>query len=664
MLAHRDLRTSLLVSALFLIPAIAAGQRPRTVLIVTGGLSWPDVESGRFPALRKLAQRGAVALLNTSVKGARTPSSALYSLLAGQRLSFDEPDDGSSVVENRLGRLGGAYAALDDQVNPWLWANHMDPSEFEDFNSEFVKRFRGGQAFWPRPPPSILATYDGSAVILFSAELVPGHEWTLDRLIAESASKVVSASDRLVVVSAWPRPVRDGKWDRLGFVIAYGASIERGLLTSATTRTEGLVANVDVLPTLLAWTWKPPLPGSEGRPFEEAPRDGTMEAIRSLDRVVHANDRALVPHGLLMAGIVVLAFAAWAGRQRSAKANRTAAFLLLSLLAWPLALIVSPLLLAWIPLDAVKTLIFLPAAISALIAFAATLAIRSGPRRLLAILGVSSLVFVADGISQGALIRFSMLSGFQIQGIRYYGIGNEYMGILLGMALALLGLCGLKRWYVAALGLPAIAALGWPGFGADAGGLVAAFVAFGCAYLVACGRRCRWLHAALLAAVGIACALLFAWIESRLAGSGASHLGQAILSEREDGMGSLVALVAGKVGMHARILVHPATIAGLCALALILFAARSKGQPIVELTTQRYPGWGKVLAPAGWGGLAALVFNDSGVVSALMMLGVVIVAGMFLSIGLMREPAGPPLGAGSPPFEHAGSPPSFSGSAP
>ena len=55
----------------------------------------------------------------------------------------------------------------------------------------------------------------------------------------------------VLCVSPYPPPGPAGAWDRLPPILGIGPDFHPGLLTSATTQTSGLVANIDVAPTLL-----------------------------------------------------------------------------------------------------------------------------------------------------------------------------------------------------------------------------------------------------------------------------------------------------------------------------------------------------------------------------------------------------------------------------
>ena len=60
-----------------------------------------------------------------------------------------------------------------------------------------------------------------------------------------------------------------------------------------------------------------------------------------------------------------------------------------------------------------------------------------------ALASVTALVIAADALTGGALARSSVLGHSTLIGARFYGVGNEFMGVLLGAALV--GAAGLWR---------------------------------------------------------------------------------------------------------------------------------------------------------------------------------------------------------------------------
>ena len=173
----------------------------------------------------------------------------------------------------------------------------------------------------------------------------------------------------IIVVS--PRPAgadeeTPGSGNRLTPILALGPDFPTGSLTSATTRTPGLVANVDLAPTILKLFNKSIPNAMTGRPIRtltpklqntqipEHPSAGTvaptpehLASIARLDYVATMNDAALIRVILPIGTICVLGIAAGliALKTRGEKAARWFAPITIFALNLPAAALLAPLLI-------------------------------------------------------------------------------------------------------------------------------------------------------------------------------------------------------------------------------------------------------------------------------------------------------------------------------
>jgi hypothetical protein len=235
----------------------------------------------------------------------------------------------------------------------------------------------------------------------------------------------------------------------------------------------------------------------------------------------------------------------------------------------------------------------------------------------------------------------------QITGIRYYGLGNEYMGFLI--ACSLIGPLLLMRRAnhdpkdatapMRAYVLPmavwfAVMAfvIGYPRFGANVGGLLTAIPAFGTAIMVLMGVRIRARHVLgllALAFVGVAgCAV----VDIMSPGIGGSHLGRSIELARIYGWDWLGYLIGGKILMHLGILRLPQTYYPiLCSIPfLVMYGGRMKTEMAeVGKTDLLY----RVGVPAVLAAMVtAFLFNDSGVVPASFIMAVFVLTVQYLRL--------------------------------
>jgi hypothetical protein len=237
-------------------------------------------------------------------------------------------------------------------------------------------------------------------------------------------------------------------------------------------------------------------------------------------------------------------------------------------------------------------------------------------------LGTSAL-FLADLFAGDGLCRFSIMGYSIVEGARYYGIGNELMGALVGSSvIGIALLLGTMRagprsaGIVLALSLITMAAaVGAPMLGANVGGAIAVVFAYGIAMTATAKRPLDPRRA--IAIVGGLTAIIAAFVvlDSLRGQQYESHLGKAIRGIREGGFGALWDIAARKLSMNwmlIRLSIWSRLLGVYAAsgiLALVAGGAASRLRPMPMHLRAAFAG-------AIGGTLAALAFNDSGVVSA------------------------------------------------
>nr|WP_309694839.1 hypothetical protein [Armatimonas sp.] len=215
------------------------------------------------------------------------------------------------------------------------------------------------------------------------------------------------------------------------------------------------------------------------------------------------------------------------------------------------------------------------------------------------ILQLFGMLVVLDTIFGWGMVAHSALSGYYDSGIRFYGIGNEYMGLLIGAALM-----SVPKRFLGWVGAGIVLLLGLPMFGANAGGAMAACVAF-----FPPSKKFWW-----RVMLPFAVVFLLAALDRLMPGAAQSHIGQAA----GQGPSAWGEIILRKLAMNARL-----TVAGPTLIAMV--AVGVGGWQLKGLFTRLDEELqGRVLQGL-WGAGAAIVFNDSGTVAALLLLAPVIV---------------------------------------
>jgi len=224
-------------------------------------------------------------------------------------------------------------------------------------------------------------------------------------------------------------------------------------------------------------------------------------------------------------------------------------------------------------------------------------------------LGVTAIIVVLDQLTGLRYGDFSPLQGYFGPGIRFYGVGNELLGIISGT----LCVCVPKKFRVITA-LACVAFFGNASLGADFGAVVtfAALAAMDIlrSFNLFRNRKTEWLLAPAVL-IGMITAVVAAWMDMVFSPK-MSHAGAAMTAAKTSGVGHLIDIVGRKVLMNFEIALRPPTIVAFLAVVVLIWLGR-------RVFVVRLP-WQSGIHYLSFAVVLSLVFNDSGVVTALMSL--------------------------------------------
>jgi hypothetical protein len=328
-------------------------------------------------------------------------------------------------------------------------------------------------------------------------------------------------------------------------VVVNGPGYANGLLDSAATRRPGVVTLTDLTPTVAGWLGRPVPAGTVGAQITRGDRGDLGSTLANLTTRNAAEQVWISTHGwffigyaladLLAFGLPVLLFPGSAAPRRRRRAR-----------CWRVAGIVA----AAVPLGSYLANIapwgrFAHPAwwlygLTAGWTLAAAAVALAGPWRRHALgpfgaLAAATLLLLAVDVMSGSRLQLEAPFGLSllVSG-RFYGIGNDALGIYCVSALvAAMWTACVVGWTprggppaaAAAVGVLAVVASGWPGFGAKVGGTIALVP---CLLLLAAwlaGARVGRRWAVPVAVSGVAVFLVFAVVTYFLPGAGVSDIG-------------------------------------------------------------------------------------------------------------------------------------------
>lgn len=411
----------------------------------------------------------------------------------------------------------------------------------------------------------------------------------------------------LLVVSPCASDSDYAREHRLTPIVLWGAGVPGGLLHSNSTRTSGLIANTDIAPTIASW-FDVPLRGQvSGRTDALIPvayADGPAK-VAQIEQAAVSQRTAMkvLPYFALGLGlwfVLTLPFVS----TKFPDAARTALCVLPCAAALALLLATSP----------VTAAILLPAGL----AFVVVAALRSGSAKTVACVSLLTVMLVvADTVAGNPLMRSAVLGYSPIEGARYYGIGNEGMGVFLAAAVIVvdwLWTSSRSKGRIAAALLMVFAVVVLGKFGAKAGGIAVAIGMFGVYAYSAIGGRWNVARALTVPALAIAGLLLFATADAMLTRGSQAHLGVEMGRVAHSGLPEALSVITRKLAVELRLMWHSAWAVPLWLAIGILFWERRSA--VSRATTNDTPFRQALIS----GACLTLALNDAGVVAAALML--------------------------------------------
>ncbi|WP_188817436.1 hypothetical protein, partial [Calditerricola satsumensis] len=510
---------------------------------------------------------------------------------------------------------------------------HLDPTAPGGWRTD-VAAMRDAVASFLRGPSGVVAVEFGDwarlaaekpqmAPVRWAAERAATLE-ALDRLVQGIAARV-GPEDLLLVFSPSVHREAEAEGARVMPLLVYRPGGEPGVATSTSTRQGGWVTGTDVAPTVLAHFGLSAPAAMSGAPIAVRPgqADAVFDDVDKRVAVYRLRQNVVPPLALAIIGVLLVAlWFMWRGRRVVSPASlpRWSAVLqgaLFAVLALPgVLLVLAPWAVAW------PWLAYACAAIAAAGGAGAILC-RLRPLAALGVVAAGNvLMILADGLAGGPLARYALLSHDPIIGARFYGLGNEYSGVLLGASVlaasALWVTVGDRRRWARGLVLVGLAAAflytAAPGGGANFDAVTAMLPAFVLTVWRLSDRPItpRALLVVGTLSVGVGAAVLYghaAMPEAQL-----SHIGRAVRRLLAGDWGPLVDIARRKWDMNLRLLRvsiwGKVFVTSLLVLIgdLLHSEARQDASPVGRFL--------RGLSGGALGTFLALLVNDSGIVAA------------------------------------------------
>ncbi len=397
-----------------------------------------------------------------------------------------------------------------------------------------------------------------------------------------------------------------------------GAGYGDGSLTSASTRTDGVITATDIAPTVLDRFGVEVPDEVNGSEIMAGVEQSSAEVAELQSRLENRPSRDLVllypvAAWLLLAGVAALIWRG-AGARRALRLVGLAS-------AWaPFMLLVASAVAAGELASAALSGLASPA-----LAFA-TERLLPGPRGFALACAASVGAHAADVVTGSHLTSLSLLGPNPGGGVRFFGIGNELEAILTTLTLVGTGAWLASRprlerragaaWFVGIAAL-AIAAFAPGRFGADVGAAIVLSVGAATAAVLALGLRRGRAIAVVVAGGALALGILLL-VDLALGGA---HLSRSVLGAGE--AGDLIDVLDRRITLMAGTFTEPVYPELLAAAAVLLIVAAVRRRTILSWFGAEWAARSGFLGAVA-GIAVGTVANDSG--SVLLVIGLITLA--------------------------------------
>ncbi len=392
-----------------------------------------------------------------------------------------------------------------------------------------------------------------------------------------------------------------------------------GILSSYSTRREGIVSSISIKNSILNC-------------FDSEKQDSIyaqnkqasyqfLQDLRQRATFTYLNqEMILTAHGILLLLLLLVSFILFIRKNQQNLID----FIMVLILSFPLSFLLISQIEIFNPAFYIMISILSNLLIAALCQGTARVS-KTHPLLIILILTVA--VIVVDLLSNTTLISNSIMSYQIIRGARYYGLGNEYLGVLLGAAISTAALLLQKHFsrrrlfFTALLFTLLTFVVAYPRLGINVGGTIITCIALGYAFSRFSNLDMKVSGLLLLVLGTVATIAIMIIIDLKQPVQLQSHLGHGFSLILNGGFQDFVPIIYRKIQMHLQII--SSTIWSWIFLLSLLLCIYLFFKPSNHATIlmspipvdENYKGLQSILLAA----IAAIIFNDSGIVTAAIL---------------------------------------------
>jgi len=405
-------------------------------------------------------------------------------------------------------------------------------------------------------------------------------------------------------------------------IVLYNPQAQAGYLTSPTTRRSALVTNVDLLPTISSFIGNDKLPGAMTTITAANHDFNTLAEQAKLYQDIRNSRNPL--HYVFMALALLMLIVAFLVRIKGNNILRPYInIMVFTVLSIPLIF----LFLGYTRYQLLPIILILSPVTAWLIAKVALNITKTAESGLVLLSLSTSMLILIDCFRGSPWMLFSPLGSDTIAGGRFYGIGNDYMGVLVATTviatMLLLNRIKAKPVIKMLLGVIPLSvaafAIGAPEVGANVGGLITALAALGMFIVTITNTKVTFKRLFFIGVMAVCAVLFVAELDARFSAN-PSHAGKAISSLFNGGYQVFLSIIITKLGILGSTVIHSSWTVILILTLLFLLLFKHKKPDMLQSFADNHPILSQSNRILAFSTLALFVFNDTGVIASALIL--------------------------------------------
>lgn len=436
----------------------------------------------------------------------------------------------------------------------------------------------------------------------------------------ESVFNMVGENDVVYIASSFPSKLAYKNKERLSPIIKFKGN-EKGLLSSSTTRRDGIVANIDVGVDILN-EFGLENKSMVGRAYSTIQKDDNVDFLSyELEKMATiSNIRSTVVNTFV--GVVsvswIIGMVAILFRNRIHNKEKVfnviKEFIKLGIIM-PLVFLLAPIFNFKTPVSIIIGIIITTLALYLL----GRVLFKDDLKQMGFFAILTIVIIVVDCIFGSYLMKNNIMSYDAIVGARYYGVGNEYEGVSIASPIfAFVILLNynkkLPKWSIVIASIVILITSAYPTMGANVGGAISQTAAYLLFIMLIFNIKLDFKKVVLICLSVVGVVGIFAFLD--IVSGSESHLGLFVQQILLNGPSTIIQIFARKIGMNVKLAQTSVWVNILLVGIFIIGIFIIKPPKQFRMIDKRYPMIFKGFIASMVGCIVTLLVNDSGIVAA------------------------------------------------